>query len=133
MVMSDGILGRLGHQAMVAAQRLHVRSALNPILWLCAISMPMSLAGAYVFRDVEVVRNWLIAGALTPIAVACLGFAGFAVFKPDKLQSEEYQIRHESLLIIQEKAGQLVLDPASIEGIANPSRPALPAGRGNEL
>ena len=118
---------RLGHQAGVAAQRLHVRSALNPILWLCAISMPLCLAGAIIFRDVNPVRNWLIAGALIPIGVACLCFVGFAIFRPEKLQSEDYQLKHEFLIISQEKAGRLVVDPAVIDAIANPAPAVLPA------
>lgn len=55
-----------------------------------------------------------------PIAVACLGFVGFAIFRPDKLQSEEYQLRHESLQLIQQKSGRIALNATSIEAIANP-------------
>jgi hypothetical protein len=111
---------RVAEVAQSAAERLHVRSALNPALWLCAISTPTCLGFAYVFRDVPEVRNWLLAGGLIPIGVACLGFVGFAIFRPDKLQSEEYQLRHESLLLIQQKSGRIALNTASIEVIANP-------------
>ena len=114
------LLERVVQVAQSAAEKLHVRSALNPVLWLCGIATPTCLLFAYVFRDVPEVRAWLLAGGLLPIGVACIGFLGFAIFRPEKLQSEEYQIRHESLQLIQQKSGRLALAPASIEAIANP-------------
>lgn len=114
------IFERIGHIAQSAAEKLYVRSALNPALWLCAISTPTCLFFAYVFRDVPEIRAWLLAGGLLPIGIACIGFLGFAIFRPEKLQSEEYQIRHESLQLIQQKSGRLALAPTSIEAIANP-------------
>jgi hypothetical protein len=120
------LLERAVHLAQTAAEKLHVRSALNPALWLCAIATPICLLFAYVFRDVPEARNWLIAIGLAPVAVACLGFIGFAIFKPEKLQSEEYQIRHESLQLIQEKSGRIAVAPASLQAIANPQAPSLP-------
>ena len=57
---------------------------------------------------------------MIPIGIACVGFLGFAIFRPEKLQSEDYQIRHESLQLIQQKSGRLALAPTSIEAIANP-------------
>ena len=67
-----------------------------------------------------------------PIGVACLGFIGFAIFRPDKLQSEEYQLRHESLQLIQQKSGRITLSPASIEVIANPQARQLEQREGND-
>lgn len=125
-------IDRVAQVAQSAAERLHVRSALNPALWLCAISTPVCLAFAYVFSDVPEVRNWLLAGGLVPIGVACLGFIGFAIFRPDKLQSEEYQLRHESLQLIQQKSGRITLSPASIEVIANPQARQLEQREGND-
>ena len=81
------------------------------MLWLCGLAMLMCFLGAYVFRDIPDIRNWLVAGGLFPVGVACIGFVGFAVFKPEKLQSEEYQIRHESLQVIQQKSGRLTVAP----------------------
>lgn len=112
-----------------AGQRLQVRSALNPMLWLCAIATPTCLLAAYVFRDTADLRGWLVAGGLAPIVVACLGFTGFAIFRPEKLQSEEYQLRHQSLTLIEQKGSAFAVDPASIEAIANPVRPTIPAPR----
>jgi uncharacterized protein YfkK (UPF0435 family) len=114
------LIDRVTQIAQTAAEKLHVRSALNPALWLCAITTPTCLLFAFMFRDIPEVRGWLLAGGLSPIAIACLSFIGFAIFRPDKLQSEEYQIRHESLQLIQQKSGRIAISPTSIEAIANP-------------
>lgn len=114
------LLERFGQYTQSAAQKLHVRSALNPMLWLSAISTPSCLAFAYLFKDIPEIRNWLLAVGLTPTCVTCLGFVGFAIFRPEKLQSEEYQIRHESLQILQQKSGRIKIATASLEAIGNP-------------
>ncbi len=119
------IIDRVSQIAQTAAEKLHVRSALNPALWLCAIATPTCLLFAYVFREVPEVRAWLLAGGLLPIAIACIGFLGFAIYRPEKLQSEEYQIRHESLQLIQQKTGRIVIATTSIEAIANPQAKLL--------
>jgi hypothetical protein len=129
--VTNQVWNKINHFAQSAAHRIRVRSALNPILWLCAIATPMCFFAAYQFRSTETICVFLIVGALTPILVACLCFIGFAIFKPEKLQSEDYQIRHETLQIIQQKSGHLALDPTSLEAIANPAPKLLEEG-GNE-
>lgn len=109
-----------GQLAQSAAQKLRVRSALNPILWLCGIATPICFVGAYIFRDYSHIFQLLIYSGPAPIVVACVGFVYFAIFRPEKLQSEDYQLRHESLQIIQQKTGQTTLYPSSLEAIANP-------------
>ena len=122
---------KVAQRAQSAAERLHVRSALNPMLWLCAIATPVCLLFAYMFRDAPEIRNWLLVGGLGPLVVACLGFIGFAIFRPEKLQSEEYQLRHKSLQLIQQKSGRIAVSPASIEVIANPQAKQLEHREGN--
>ena len=112
------MLEDVGQLAQRAAQRLQVRSALNPMLWLCGIATPLCFCAAYLFQADEILRNWLVIAGLVPVGVTCLGFVGFALFRPEKLQSEDYQLRHESLQLIQHKAGRLQLPPTSIEAIA---------------
>ncbi|MEW7987048.1 MAG: hypothetical protein AB2799_14760 [Candidatus Thiodiazotropha sp.] len=125
----DEYLDKLGRLSHSAAQRLHVRSALNPILWLCAIATPTIFFFAYLFREQPSISTTLLVAGLVPVGVACLGFAYFALAKPEKLQSEDYQIRHESLQIIQQK-GRKAIALDSIEAIANPAAPRLTDGRG---
>jgi hypothetical protein len=116
--------------AHTAARSLRVRSALNPMLWLTGIVTPICFPAAYVFRFMPTLCCILVGLGALPVLVTCAGFVFFAVKNPAKLQSEDYQIRHESLQLIQSKGGHIPLDSASITAIANPAAPALPPVRG---
>ncbi len=127
----DDFFNKIGQMTQSAAHKLHVKSALNPMLWLCAIMTPVLLTFAYCFRNIIQIMNLLVFVAITPVGLTCLGFAFFAIFKPDKLQSEDYQIRHESLQIIQQKDGQKIIQSTVLEAIANPETPSLTNGGSN--
>jgi hypothetical protein len=101
-----------------AARDLRVRSGLNPMLWLCAIALPTCLAGAYMFRIQPVIEAVLITVGVLPIIIACLGFGYFAIRNPEKLQSEDYQIRHEAIQMLHVKAEAIAVSTASLEAIA---------------
>jgi hypothetical protein len=47
---------------------------------------------------------------------------------PEKLQSEDYQIRHETLELIKQKGTSLEISPTSLTVIANPAHPRLSNG-----
>ncbi|MBA6263904.1 hypothetical protein [Colwellia sp. Bg11-12] len=114
------MLEQLGQSSNSAAKSLHVKSALNPMLWLTGIATPLCFACAYFLRDSSPIFEILVFSGLTPILVTCIGFSYFAVFKAEKLQSEDYQIRHESLQIIQQKTGTIEIPLASLDNIVNP-------------
>ena len=126
--MPHDFLNNLGHCAQRASQRIRVKSALNPMLWLCALITPICFVAAWKFLDYQTICTTLIIVGVIPVVVTCLGFAGFAIFKPDKLQSEDYQIRHEALQIIQQKTGQMVVDPTSLHAITNPVQKQIEEG-----
>jgi hypothetical protein len=48
------------------------------------------------------------------------GFVYFALKKPDKLQSEEFQLRLRVLAIIKKSAPEKIVDPGAISGIVGP-------------
>jgi hypothetical protein len=127
--MSADFLTKVAESTQSAVQKLHVRSALNPMLWLCGIATPLCLSGAYLFKEFDLIRNLFAIMGIVPIIITCIGFGYFAIVKPEKLQSEDYQLRHESLQMIQQKGGRIILDPASIEAIANPVSRQLPPER----
>src|SRR5688572_15256210 len=109
-----------------AGGRLTVRSALNPILWLCFIvTFPALVAipfgGPY--------RTLLVVLAVAPVAVAIFGFLFLLFFDRDKLQSEDYQIRKRSLELIEQK-GEHAIPATDVEVIANPEYPAITVGEG---
>jgi hypothetical protein len=124
------VLTSMSKSAVSAAQQLRVRSALNPLLWLTGIASPICFVAAYFFRADLFVFRLLIGIGVAPILTACVGFVYFALRKPEKLQSEDYQLRHETLQIIQQKSGQLIVDPASLSAIANPALLSGPTDAG---
>lgn len=110
-----------------AVNRLRVKSALNPMLWVCGIICIPTLI--VISRWQGEVPSWLIALVFIPVCAVVAGFFILLFRDPDKLQSEEYQLRKQSLEIVQDKGGRLQLLPASIDAISNPSLPALPGLR----
>lgn len=80
--------------------KLSVKSALNPILWLCAIITIPSLVIVSFNSEPPI---WLIILIVTPVFTAIVGFIYLLFFDRDKLQSEEYQLKKRSLELIQEK------------------------------
>jgi hypothetical protein len=108
-----------------AAERLHVRSAINPALWLCGIVSVPCFVFAYLTRETSLALPFFILGAV-PVAVAAGGFIFFMLRDPRRLQSEDYQIRQEALDIIRTKGSDVVMLPSSLEAISNPApTPAL--------
>lgn len=114
------VLNRIQH----AAERLTVRSALNPFLWLCAISLGLLLM-AVAFAQFSVLQPLcplLVYIVVAVWTVAILVGIWFALFNPGKLQSEEYQLKQQALSILQQMgAAPKEIDPASIAAIANPA------------
>jgi len=122
----------IGQHTQSAATKLHVRSALNPLLWLTAITTPLCFTMAFAFKNSSPIFEVLIFSGLFPMVITCIGFCYFALFKPEKLQSEDYQIRHESLQLIQQKSGQIEIPVTSLEQIVNPSTPSPESKGGNK-
>lgn len=114
------MLEKFGQNSQSAARTLNVKSALNPLLWLTAISTPVCFGGAFAFKELSPIFEVLVITGILPIVITCLGFCYFAVTKPEKLQSEDYQLRHESLLFLQQKSDDFELPTSSLEQIINP-------------
>jgi hypothetical protein len=106
--------------AQSAASSLRVKSALNPMLWLSAIISPACFVVAYFAHGIEPLETWLLIIGASPIGCTIFGFLYFMVFDPSKLQSEDYQIRHEAIEVIREKGTRAAISSASLEAIANP-------------
>lgn len=124
--MSDpgaSLFDRITGRSQTAAGRLRVRSALNPMLWLCGIVSPLSFGAALLARGREPLTTMFFAIGAIPILVACAQAVYFGIWRPEKLQSEEYQIRHEALELIKEKGSGIEVSPSSLEAIANPVHP----------
>lgn len=107
--------------ARSAAGTVHVTSALNPLLWLCAIvSLPATVL-AFLARSDPFFSCLMLILAGLPVIGAISAYVYFMLKAPDRLQSEDYQIRHEALQIIQNKGSDVSVLPTSISAISNPS------------
>ena len=105
-----------------AGAQLRVRSALNPILWLCpTVSLPCLALAAYSSEPAWLRIVLTILGG-APIVAALWAFVYFARVDPRRLQSEDYQIRERLLESIQEsqEKGHPSDDPHLLETILNP-------------
>lgn len=121
---------KISQKAIEAGGRLRVKSALNPILWLCGlITVPCVAALSYMNPPAPI---WLVVLAFIPVVCAALGFLFLLIMDRDKLQSEDYQIRKKSLELIQQKGDALPIASTSIEAIANPIYDALPSSQDKE-
>jgi hypothetical protein len=88
-----------------AAVSLKVRSAINPMLWLCAIVTVPALGLATISPPH---MAWLMAAAaLLPLTVACGVFVLLAIKDPDRLQSEEFQLQRAMIDVAQQKGSAL--------------------------
>jgi hypothetical protein len=96
---------RIAHFGVSRLERIRVRSALNPILWL-SVSVPIiSWAAAFLFREQIIFASILIAAGCLPILTAVLAYMILLFRSPDRLQSEEYQLRQKALQMLYRKGG----------------------------
>ena len=106
-------------RAIDAGGRLRVRSALNPILWLCAIvTVPGFVYLGATDNEIPFLFQIVI---LSPVVIAILGFTFLLIFDRDKLQSEDYQIRKQTLELVQEKGDEFPSIAHTLEAISNPA------------
>jgi hypothetical protein len=115
---------RLTKNAQDAASRLHVRSALNPLLWLCGICSPITLLLAFFSSGAPQVALLIIASV--PIVCTCAAYFYFMVREPNRLHSEDYQLRQQALEMIYEKGARGGIYATSIIAITNPDVRRLP-------
>lgn len=113
MIGKDGLAARV----IEAGGKLTVRSALNPILWLCAIITIPGLLAVSLLTTPPIWLTWMICA---PVGAAIFGFLFLLFFDRDKLQSENYQLKKRSLELIEQKgdAGPMVIDADKVEAVS---------------
>jgi len=85
-----------------------VGSAVNPLLWLNGLITLPCLAGAFWTTDLW--KSFVYFGlAIFLLLVTVLVFAYFMIRDPDRLQSENYQIRRHALKVIVRKGAKAEL------------------------
>ncbi|MGR1251797.1 hypothetical protein [Aeromonas veronii] len=113
------IKNTIASKAIDAGGRLRVKSALNPMLWLCAI---VTLPGlVYIGQSDREVSFFIQLTVTSPVFIALFGFLYLLFFDRDKLQSEDYQIRKQTLELVQEKGDEFPMIARTLEAISNPA------------
>lgn len=107
----------IASRAIESGGRLKVQSALNPVLWLCAIISVPALCVAGFSNNSPAWIPWLVFG---PVTLACIGFLFLLFFDRDKLQSEDFQIKKKSLEIYEQKGMNAPLSLSSTNDIVSP-------------
>jgi len=115
----------IASRAIESGGRLKVQSALNPMLWMCAI---VAIPSLIVTVSVDNPPSWVPWLVLGPVAIAAFGFLFLLFFDRDKLQSEDYQIRKRSLELYQQKGMTSPLLVETIEPDVSPDNALLPPG-----
>jgi hypothetical protein len=114
------MLERLSRFALDAVGSLRIRSALYPFMWACPIIGSMFIFAAFIFKFDHTISMVFALASVAPVALFCVVGLFLAFFKSERLQSEEWQLRQQSLQIIQEKGGTIKMDPTSLQSIATP-------------
>lgn len=123
--MRDKVLSR----AVESGGRLTVRSALNPILWLCGIiTIPTLIAGTFY----PALSTWIVAIGCAPVVVALFGFLFLLFFDRDKLQSEDYQIKKRTIELSQQKGDPYPIEVNERAAIENPDSNLLRNNQGDQ-
>ncbi len=118
--MSSEWIETITRIAQVAGGRLVIRSALNPLLWLCAIVCPTCWAAAYLLRTDVLALRFLVGLSSLPILTTCSVSIYFSVRKPDGLQPEEFLIRQQTLQLLQRKGRRVPVDPKLLAKVLKP-------------
>jgi hypothetical protein len=80
--------------AVSRAGVVRIRTIANNPLWLCALVIPVSFVAALIALSLnQSAFAWVFVGVAIAAFLFAVGFISyFALFDPDRLQSEEYQI-----------------------------------------
>jgi hypothetical protein len=107
-----------------AGGRLRVRNAMYPILWLCGlVAIPCIIALAW-SKDSHPILPYVLC---VVVGSATVGFLFLLVCDRDRLHSEEYLLRKQTLELIEEKGSKKAIDAATVQVISEDQFLALPA------
>jgi uncharacterized membrane protein len=110
-----------------AGGQLRVRSALNPILWLCGIVIVPSISAIiWMPNPPAVITNLLYTVVFTAVG----GFIYLMIFDRDRLQSEEFLLKSRTLDLIEEKGSRKAIDAATVKVISQTEFLALDSPEG---
>ncbi|PYR45938.1 MAG: hypothetical protein DMF89_23635 [Acidobacteria bacterium] len=113
-----------------AIRSIKVKSALNPLLWLCVITIPCYSAAIFL-REFSGERIALLCVGSLPIVAAVFIAIYWAIKKPALLQSEHFQLMEQSLRMLQGQRLHETVSPEAVVALMNPTPPPLQISSGS--
>jgi hypothetical protein len=114
--------------AISRAAVVRVQNALNPLLWVLAISAPICWIAAYMFRDDPILKYGFAGLGALPIVASLVACFLYFFLDRDRLQSEEFVLKERALqLKYRQEASAEIINAA--REIARTEK--LPGGFGN--
>ena len=98
---------------------IRVKSVVDPLIKLLVMMLVFIIVSAYLKLPewLTIVLLWFTGAILVLILLA---YIGFAIFRPDYLRSENYNLRKQSLSILGDKENYKRVDMRHLVDIANP-------------
>lgn len=98
---------------------IRVKSVVDPLIKLLVMMLIFIIVSAYLKLPewLTIVLLWFTGAILVLILLA---YIGFAIFRPDYLRSESYNLRKQSLSILGDKENYKRVDMRHLVDIANP-------------
>jgi hypothetical protein len=94
------------------------RNAVQPISWMCLV---VSLPCFYLANRAESPLRYLYFGfGCVPIILFVVAYVYFMLRDPDRLHSEEFQLRGRALSLVESKGAGIHFDPVDLASISNP-------------
>ena|ERR1700733_9320300 len=103
------------------------KNAIQPCAWFCALISVPCFYWSTVTAD-KTLRIVLVVIGLIPIALFCFAYIYFMITDPDRLHSEEFQLKSRSLAAVESKGGALVINPIDLTVNPLTSRKELTGG-----
>jgi len=90
------------------------RTVVQPLLWLCGtFSIGCFLISALAVKDLWLQRGLFLVG-IVPIVLFVFSYTYFMFKDPDRLHSEEFQLKRRSLSIVESKGGTVAILPVDL-------------------
>jgi hypothetical protein len=103
------------------------RTVVQPLLWLCGtFSLGCFLISA-LFKDLWLQRGVFLVGVV-PIVLFVFAYTYFMFKDPDRLHSEEFQLKRRSLSIVESKGGTISFLPVDLSTDPYATSRLLPSG-----
>ncbi len=91
--MTEDLRTQIVRRMAEVGGRVRIQSTLNPVLWLCAVvTVPVTGFAAFATEPMWLIVCLVVLASL-PLVLLGIGFGVLLFRDPDKLRSEEYQIR----------------------------------------